>query len=41
VFTSNVIDHRVNHHLDDACVIIRGFNSDVERESNFEGYDAE
>lgn len=41
MFTSNVIDHRVNRHLDDACVIIRGFNSDVESESNFEGYDAE
>jgi hypothetical protein len=38
MFTSNVNDHRVDRQLNDTCVIIRGFNSDVESDLNFEGY---
>lgn len=30
----------MNHQLEDTCVKFRGFDSDVESDSNFKGYDA-
>jgi hypothetical protein len=40
MFTSNGNDHRVNCQLEDACVKFQGFNSGVESDLNFKGYDA-
>jgi hypothetical protein len=40
MFTSNVNNHRVNRQLEDTCVKFRGFDSGVESDSNFKGYDA-